>query len=278
MIIQGLFTAREKGRRSALAVAALLAACCALPAAARADATPATSLLTFTPGQSWTWTLTGQLTPAGGGQAVPLSGSMFEDVELLPFQGGSTLAFVSTQTLLAGGAPLFGQAGPAAIFYFQQDPATQTVYVVGDNQGPDGAVRIPLQPVEFVPGQWSLNTSYDTALNFGPGDTEPLFLNVTGTTTVTTPLGNFAAWVAPNGATDPTGISHPGTDYWTPELGVPAAFETSSVFPDGSTIQIAAALTGANLLGTTSVPEPASIALLGCSLLGLAARRMVATL
>ena len=275
MTIQGLFTAREKGRCPVPAVAALIAACCVLPTAARADATPATVLATFIPGQSWTWTLSGQLTQIGG-QVVPLSGSMFEDVEVLPFQGGSTLAFVSTQTLTAGGAPLFGQVSPAAIFYFQQDPATHTVYVVGDNQGPDSAVRIPLQPVEFVPGQWSLNTSYDTALSFASGETEPLFLNVTGTTTITTPLGTFAAWVAPNGATDPSGISHPGTDYWTPELGVPAAFETSTVFPDGSAIQIAATLTEASILGATSVPEPGSIALLGCGLLGLAAERAAA--
>jgi len=225
------------------------------PLALRSGATgtasgPARELPTLTPGESWTWTLTGQLTPAGADQALPLSGSMFEDVEVLPFQGGSTLAFVSTQSLTAGGAPLFGdQPMPPAIFYFQQDPTTHTVYVVGDNQGPGGEVRVPEHPIEFIPGRWSLSSAYDDTLIFPSGETVRVYLYVDGTTTVTTPLGDFAAWVAPNGADESSGVSHPGIDYWTPELGAPAVFTTATALPDGSSISITGTMTA------TTVPS-----------------------
>ncbi len=209
------------------------------------SAGPATSLSMLTPGESWSWSLKGQFTPPGGGQAVPLSGTQNEDVEVLPFQGGTSLAFVSTQNLtLPDGTPLFGsQPPPKAIFYFNQDPTTGTVYVTGDNQSPDGSTRIPENPIVFIPGQWSPTTSYDNPLVFSSGESEDISLNVTGATSVTTPLGTFNAWVAPTNAVDSTGVSHPGTDYWTPELGAPAAFTTGTQLPDGSSISIAGAMT-----------------------------------
>lgn len=267
-------------------VLTLFAVCCAASTAALAQpattgSEPAATLSTLTPGESWAWSITGTFTPAGSTQALPLSGNQVEDVEVLPFQGSPTLAFVATQNLSAGGVPLFGsQPPPASVFYFTQDPTTRTVYAIGDNQSADGSLRVSQQPAEFIPGQWSPTTSYSSLLVFPSGETANLLLNVTGTTTVTTALGNFAAWVAPTNDLDSSGVTHPGTDYWTPELGAPAKFETATTLPDGSAIQITGTLTAASILGGpsgaspgTSVPEPASLALLGCGLLGFAAVR-----
>ncbi len=267
--------ARNHGCRRILSAASALAmACIASPAALAA---PSATLAMLTPGEFWTWSLSGSIAqPASGqtpGSTVPLSGTMFEDVEVLPFQGSPTLALVAADDLTIGGVSIFGgQAPPKGIFYIQQDPATHEVLVIGDNQGPNGALRIAARPAVFIPGAWSLGTSYDDTLSFLSGDSTTLSLGVTGATTVTTPLGGFAAWVAPNGAIDSTGVVHTGTDYWTPELGAPALFNVTTTVPNGGATEISAVLTGASILGTP-VPEPTTLAVFGCGLLGLAGAR-----
>ena len=135
------------------------------------------------------------------------------------FQGQPTLALVVVQNLTAGGASIYGpNPAPQQIFYVEQDPKTNKLLVLGDNAGPGGTDEVATTPQEFYPGSWSASTSYDDVLAFPSGAQTGLYLYVTGTQTIETRIGNFEAWVAPNGATLPaTGsVLDTGIDYWTP--------------------------------------------------------------
>lgn len=283
---------RRAGRRRAsppgLGAVASLAACC-LPTAAglaqqQAEA-PApryglsATLSTLQPGDRWIYAVTGESTQPASDQtpavSVPVGGTIVQGIEALAFQGTPTLSLVSTQNLTVGGVSIFGeQESPSGVFYLRQDPATRDVLVLGDNLGPNGATRVAVQPQVFYPGAWSASTAYDNTVPWSSGETTRLSLSVSGTQTVTTPLGEFEAWVAPTGNRESNGVVNLGVDYWTPQLGAPVAFDTTTTFPNGGAIHIVGTLIEAGGIGTaTAVPEPASLALLGCGLLGLAAVR-----
>ena len=259
-------------------VAALLASCCIPSAASFAqtaktqDCPPApayglaTNLATLKVGDYWIYEQSGTVTlpassstsaapPAGAAPTgpptgstpsgpVPISGTFVETVETRTFQGQPTLALVVVQNLTIAGASIYGtNPAPQEIFYVQQDPTTNNVLVIGDNAGPNGTDRVAATPEEFYPGAWSTSTSYNDTLNFGANGSTGLYLNVTGTTTVNTRIGDFQAWVAPNGATTATGgVLDTGIDYWTPQLGAPVAFSTVTNLPDGSVRSLTATL------------------------------------
>ena len=260
---------RSRGVRAA----ALLASCCIPSAAAFAQACPpapshplASTLATINVGDYWIYEQTGTLTPpasasaspalAGappggppGGGPIPLTGTFVETVQTRTFQGQPTLALVVKQNLTAGGVSIYGSNPvPEQIFYVEQDPATSNLLVIGDNAGPNGTDEAAATPQEFYPGSWSTGTAYDNVLAFPSGNQTGIYLNVTGTQTVSTRIGNFDAWVAPNGATLPaTGtVLDTGIDYWTPQLGAPVAFSTVTNLPDGSVRTLSATLIKSN--------------------------------
>ena len=258
---------RRRGPSVASRIAALLASCCISSLAAFAQTCPpppshrlATKLATIKVGDYWIYEQTGTITPpasmthpgdvppAGAGAPpsgeAPLSGTFVETVEMRMFQGQPTLALVVVQNLTAGGVSIYGtNPAPQQIFYVQQDPATNNLLVLGDNAGPGGTDEVALQPQEFYPGSWSTETSYNDALAFPSGAKTGLYLYVTGMRTVETRIGDFEAWVAPNGATTATGgVLGTGIDYWTPQLGAPVAFTTVTNLPDGSVRNLSATL------------------------------------
>jgi hypothetical protein len=267
------YTNRASRRRStSVRMAVLLSSCC-MPAVVgvahgQTCAPPpshplATTLPTINPGDYWVYSLTGTITPPAGapppgappgpppgGAAptgpVPIGGTFVEYAEMLPFNGKQTLALAVTQDIQVGGASIYGASPvPVGIFYVEQDPVTKVVYSIGDNMGPNGAVRIAKQRAEFYPGTWSTSTAYNDSLDFTDGEQTSLYLYVTGTTTIQTPVGNFQAWVAPNGAGG-GGLSDSGIDYWAPQVGAPVGFETTATLPNGQINHVVATLTKAS--------------------------------
>ncbi len=219
----------------------------------------ATTLPTIHPGDYWIYTLTGTITlppgasPPGAPPGTPapsgpiqIGGTFVEYAETRTFNGKPTLALVTTEDIQVGGSSIYGaNPVPVGIFYVEQDPTTKIVYAIGDNMTADGSDRVAKQPAEFYPGSWSTTTSYNDNLNFTNGQATNLYLNVTGSTTVQTPIGNFQAWVAPNGASG-GGISDTGIDYWSPQVGAPVAFSTSAALPNGQINKISATLVKAS--------------------------------
>ncbi len=244
-------------RRGSLRTALLLASCCVpvVPGLAQVapSATPlptyplATTLATLKVGDYWIYQQSGTMTvPASSSTAaatLPLSGTFVEDVETRTFQGQPTLALVVKQNLTIGGVSIYGNnPAPEQIFYVEQDSKTNAILVLGDNATPTGAAEVAATPAEFYLGTWSVGASYNDKLVF-PAATTGLYLNVTGTTTITTRIGKFQAWVAPNGATTATGgVLDSGIDYWTPQLGAPVAFSTSTNLPTGGVRNLTATL------------------------------------
>ncbi len=240
-----------------LKAALLLASCCVPVAPSIAQVIPpttpvptyplATKLTTLKVGDYWIYEQSGTMTvPASGSTAaatLPLSGTFVEDVETRTFQGQPTLALVVKQNLTIGGVSIYGNnPAPEEIFYVEQDPKTNDVLVLGDNATPTGTAEVAATPAEFYLGGWSMGASYNDALVFPSGKTG-LYLNVTGTTTIKTRIGNFQAWVAPNGATTATGAAlDTGIDYWSPQLGAPVAFSTSTNLPTGGVRNLTATL------------------------------------
>jgi hypothetical protein len=256
--------------RSARAAALLASSCMtvtpALAAAPTCAPAPshalATDLATIKVGDYWVYSLTGTITPPPGapppgappggppgGAApsgpIPIGGTFVEYAETLMFNGKPTLALAVTQDIQVDGASIYGtHPVPVGIFYVEQDPVTKIVYLIGDNMGPNGTVRTSKQRAEFYPGTWSKSTTYNDNLDFTDGEKTSLYLHVTGTTTVKTPVGNFQAWVAPNGAGG--GLSDSGTAYWSPQVGAPVAFETMATLPNGQINHVIATLTKAS--------------------------------
>ncbi len=242
--------------RGSLRATLLLAGCCipVVPVVAQvAPCAPAPAhdlsakLAVLKVGDYWIYEQSGTMTvPASASTAaatLPLSGTFVEDVETRMFQGRPTLALVVVQNLTIGGVSIYGNSpAPQEIFYVKQDPTTNDVLVLGDNATPTGAAEVAAKPAEFYLGTWSMGASYNDTLDF-PSAKTGLYLNVTGTTTIKTRIGNFQAWVAPNGATTATGgVLDSGIDYWSPQLGAPVAFSTTTNLPTGGVRTLTATL------------------------------------
>jgi hypothetical protein len=138
---------------------------------------------------------------------------------------------------------------PDLMFSFAQDPVTKDASILADNMGRDGACRRAVSPRIFYPGRWFVGTRYDNRLEFGDDDFVHNTLRVTGQVSVETPLGVFPSWVAEISSESPVMGKITGIDWWTPELGAPACFETTATMPDGTSTRIHAMLSSTNVAG-----------------------------
>lgn len=205
---------------------------------------PATSMRLLHPGDSWNYRATGTLTPPGA-QPLELAGhitvSIAED-RLADRSDWMTIVFAQRFEITQADGSKQPMPAPEWMFSFVQDAGSRDVSIVADNMTKDGRPRIARTPQVFYPGTWSLQTAYHNRLEFDNGDQVENTLNVFGHEQVETGEGSFPSWAANiNSQSAATGLIE-GKDWWTPDLGAPAKFSTSSRMPDGSQIQFVATL------------------------------------
>lgn len=201
-------------------------------------------------GDCWRYRVTGTLGPAIGAPQA-LSGTI--GVSVVPDglsgkEGTLMIAFIQDLwTRTVDGAPVAIPA-PAWMFAFLQDPDTQDVAIVADNMGKDGTLRIAAVPQVFYPGRWSRETQYANRLEFGAGNFVANTLRVVGEEWVETPAGSYLSWKSLITSDSPALGTIEGIDWWAPELGAPASFETLSGLPDGARIRMRAVLAGTSVV------------------------------
>jgi hypothetical protein len=136
---------------------------------------------------------------------------------------------------------------PEWMFSFVQDQTTRDLSIAADNMTRTGAPRIAKVPQVFYPGSWSSQTAYSNSLQFDNGESVHNKLAVFGQEAVETEGGSFASWVARiSSESAATGLIE-GMDWWTPELGAPTKFSTTSTMPDGSQMRFVATLKSSNV-------------------------------
>ena len=202
-------------------------------------------------GDRWAYQVSGKLTRPDEAAPLALSGSIVVTVvpdSVTNCTRSLMLTFVQTLQAERNDGSLEPLPAPDLMFAFVQDPATKDASILADNMGRNGANRRARAPQVFYPGRWFLGTRYDNKLEFGEGDFVHNTLLVTGQVPVETSLGVFSSWVAEITSESPAMGKITGTDWWTPDLGAPACFETIATLPDSTSTRIQAMLSGTNVV------------------------------
>jgi hypothetical protein len=210
---------------------------------------PATELRWLALGDTWTYEVAGRLTPkdrppdeVAGSIAVSICPDTMSDVA-----GALMLLFVQSFQVVHGDGSRDDLPAPPWQFCFVQNAVTKAVAIVADNMGRGGQPRIAAMPEIFYPGAWSLSTGYDNTLVFPGGALVRNSLRVVGQEWIQTPRGRYSCWKARIASESAEMGQTEGFDWWTPELGAPACFDTTSVLPDGTQMHIRATLTDCRL-------------------------------
>jgi hypothetical protein len=210
---------------------------------------PATSLRLVRLGDRWDYSVSGTLTPPGS-PPLPLEGEISVSIEADRLLGRPEfMAIVFSQSFEIAQPDGSKQAMPAPewMFSFVQDATTRDLSIAADNMTRDGSARVAKVPQVFYPGVWSRHTAYSNCLEFENGDQVKNTLTVLGQEQVDTGLGPFLSWTATiSSESAATGLIQ-GMDWWTPELGAPAKFATTSNMPDGSEMRFTATLKSSNV-------------------------------
>ncbi|HLK59972.1 MAG TPA: hypothetical protein VKU00_25655 [Chthonomonadaceae bacterium] len=206
----------------------------------------ATRLATLQPGNTWTYSVTGNGTV--NGQAVTVSGTITISVAQATLNGQAVLAQTIAENFSLNNGGTFAQNTTT---YYIQDPNTGDVKEVGDLPSGGNTARTLNSPLLVVPGSWSTASSYDNLGTFNTGDTIHRTFTIEGTQVVTTPSGTFTAWKVAVSQTANTGgtVAESNVTWWfAPEMGWLIQTSGTASSADGSTtLTITGSLTSTNL-------------------------------
>jgi len=210
---------------------------------------PATFLRLLGLGDNWVYRVAGTLTPPSA-EGRELTGQITVSIvrdRLLDRPDWMTILFSQQFEIAHPDGSKQPMPLPDWMFSFVQSATDRNLCVVADNMTPDGVPRIAKTPQVFYPGTWSSQTAYNNRLDFDNGDQVNNILKVFDQEQVETEAGSFSSWVARISSESPaTGLIE-GKDWWTPELGAPVKFSTSSTMPDGSQMRFVATLKTSNV-------------------------------
>jgi hypothetical protein len=185
---------------------------------ASSSPTLATKTRLLQAGDQWVYNVTGQ--GQDGTATVTATGTVTDTVSSKPFNGGTALARETVSHIKISNGRTIDIDNT---LYFSQDSATGDIIELGeqDNISNPTAPDIATPPGKVEFGNWSAGETLtpSISLNNAAADTRPT-QTISGSETVQTPAGNFAAWKV----TIPPSGNLTFTQDWAPQLGAPVRF------------------------------------------------------
>ena len=209
---------------------------------ASGEQAPSSRLHLYKPGDAWTYNLTARIQTSNG-QTITGTGVDEDSIASADVNGQNVLAENNAMSFDLGGGHTTRLSSTT---YFVQDAAGD-YQQIGDDSGPNHAIRLLDQPRTIWPGDWSDNPSLDTVLAYRGGSQGHMRLNALGTGGMETAATGqrVMCWTVQREDTETDGTKTTSQMLFSPQLGQPLQQDTTVPQAGGSSIEFRGTLVSA---------------------------------